>query len=576
MNYARQLPFGATLLDSDRVRFRLWAPKQQRVDLVLGGDAVPMRRDGEGWFEAEARCGPGARYRYRLGSGETVPDPAARAQLGGVHGESVVVDPVSYAWRHADWRGRPWHETTLYELHPGLFGGFDGIRAELERIAGLGITAIELMPIADFPGERNWGYDGVLQFAPACCYGTPDELKALIDAAHGLGVMVFLDVVYNHFGPDGNYLSAYAPAFFRDDVATPWGAAIDFRRPEVRRFFIENALMWLMEYRFDGLRFDAVHAIVEQDWLAEIAQEIRRTVEPGRHVHLVLENDANSAALLRPGLFDAQWNDDAHHALHVLLTGETEGYYVDYAQHPAGRLARCLAEGFDYQGEASAHRGGQPRGEDSAELPTTAFVLYIQNHDQVGNRPFGDRLIARIDGEALRAAVALQLLCPHIPLIFMGEEQGSTVPFQFFTDHHGALAKAVREGRRREFAAIAHVAESEIPDPNDEQTFERCRLTNEPPNAEWVEYYRRLLTLRNEVIVPRLPAMSSAGAVALSDAAVLARWRTQAGAVLSIATNLGSEPCVLPSVAGELIFASRSDSEHGHLAARCTLAFLER
>lgn len=576
MNYARQLPFGATLLDSDRVRFRLWAPKQQGVELILGDDAVPMHRDDDGWFQVEAQCGPGARYRYRLGSGETIPDPAARAQVGGVHGESIVVDPASYAWHHSDWRGRPWHETVLYELHPGLFGGFEGIQGELQRLAGLGITAIELMPIADFPGKRNWGYDGVLQFAPACCYGTPDDLKALIDAAHGLGVMVFLDVVYNHFGPDGNYLGAYAPAFFRDDVATPWGAAIDFRRPEVRRFFIENALMWLMEYRFDGLRFDAVHAIAEQDWLVEIAHEVRRTVEPGRHVHLVLENDANSAALLRPGVFDAQWNDDAHHALHVLLTGETEGYYVDYAQRPADRLARCLAEGFDYQGEVSVHRGGQARGEASGELPTTAFVLYVQNHDQVGNRPFGDRLVTRVDGEALRAAVALQLLCPHIPLIFMGEELGARMPFQYFTDHHGALATAVREGRRREFAAIAHVAESEIPDPNDEQTFERCRLSNGSPDAEWVGYYRRLLRLRNEVIVPRLPGMASLGAGTLSHAAILARWQTESGKALSIATNLGSEPCVLPGIAGDLFFASHSSAQPGRLAARCTVAFLER
>jgi malto-oligosyltrehalose trehalohydrolase len=576
MIYSRQLPFGATLLDADRVRFRLWAPRQLRVDVLLGGESVPMRRDKGGWFEAEAKGGPGGRYRYRLGSGEIVPDPAGRAQLGGVHGESVIVDPVSYAWQHEDWRGRPWHEAVLYELHPGLFGGFAGIRAELKRLAELGITAIELMPIADFPGTRNWGYDGVLPFAPACCYGTPDELKALIDEAHGLGVMVFLDVVYNHFGPDGNYLGSYAPAFFRDDVSTPWGAAIDFRHPEVRRFFIENALMWLMEYRFDGLRFDAVHAIAEQDFLREMAQEIRRTVEPGRHVHLVLENDANSVTLLQPGIFDAQWNDDAHHALYVLLTGERDGYYVDHAEHPADRLARCLAEGFDYQGESSAHRGGKPRGEPSGGLPPTAFVFYVENHDQVGNRAFGDRLITRIDAGALGAAIALQLLCPHIPLIFMGEELGSTAPFQFFTDHHGALAKAVREGRRREFSAIANVAETEIPDPNDARTFEQSRLSHHQPRPEWLDFYRRLLALRHKTIVPMLPGMKSLGATTLSTTAVLARWRAQNGAILSIASNLGGMPCVLPSIEGEPIFASNPDSAHGHLASRCTVAFLQR
>ncbi|MBX3501675.1 MAG: malto-oligosyltrehalose trehalohydrolase [Alphaproteobacteria bacterium] len=576
MIHARQLPFGATLVDADRVRFRLWAPRQRRVEVLLGDDAsVAMRRDAGGWFEAEARCGPGARYRYRLGSGETIADPASRAQLGGVHGESVVVDPVSYTWRHADWRGRPWHEVVLYELHPGLFGGFEGIQAELKRLAGLGITAIELMPVADFPGTRNWGYDGVLQFAPACCYGTPEDLKTMIDAAHGLGLMVFLDVVYNHFGPDGNCIAACAPSFFRDDIATPWGAAIDFRRPEVRRFFTENALMWLMEYRFDGLRFDAVHAIAEQDWLVEMAREVRATVEPGRHVHLVLENDANSAGLLRPDAFDAQWNDDAHHAIHVLLTGETDGYYVDHAQHPADRLARCLAEGFDYQGEASAHRGGRKRGDISADLPPTAFVFFLQNHDQVGNRPFGDRLTTLVEGETLRAAVTLQLLCPQIPLIFMGEELGSTVPFQFFTDHRGELAVAVREGRRREFAAFTRFGDGEIPDPNDPQTFERCRLGNEPPSAEWVDFYRQILALRRQAIVPRLAGMTSLGAATLSATAVLARWRGRAGEVLTIAANLGGEPCVLPTIAGDLLFASRANSEHGHLAARCTVAFLQ-
>jgi len=270
----------------------------------------------------------------------------------------------------------------------------------------------------------------------------------LVDAAHGLGLMIFLDVVYNHFGPDGNYLGAYAPAFFRNDRHTPWGSAIDFGRREVRRFFTENALYWLMEYRFDGLRLDAVHAIGAPDWLDELAAEVRATVEPGRHVHLVLEHDGNAAHHLRNG-FDAQWNDDAHHVLHVLLTGEADGYYADYADRPAERLARCLAEGFAYQGEPSAYRKGELRGAPSADLPPTAFVLFLQNHDQIGNRPFGDRLTTHAQAEAIEAAVALQLLCPQIPLIFMGEEGASTTPFLYFTDHHGELARAVREGRRR-------------------------------------------------------------------------------------------------------------------------------
>src|ERR1051325_7054552 len=453
--FSRVLPFGATLIGDGRTRFRLWAPAQHAVAVdVEGLGPMPMTRNENSWFSAEADCGAGARFRYRLGDGRLVPDPAARAQADDLHGPSVVVDPASYRWRHTDWRGRPWRETVIYELHAGVLGGFRGVERELARLAALGVTAVELMPVAAFPGRRNWGYDGVLPFAPAACYGTPDDLKALVDAAHGHGLMMFLDVVYNHFGPDGNYLAAYAPQMFRDDVSTPWGPAIDFRRPEVRRFFTENALYWLMEYRFDGLRFDAVHAITEQDWLDEMAREVRATVEKDRHVHLVLEHDGNVAEHLRRN-FDAQWNDDAHHVLHVMLTGENEGYYRDYAGCPAERLARALREGFIYQGDPSAHREGEPRGTPSADLPPTSFVLFLQNHDQIGNRAFGDRLAAIARPEALEAAIALQLLCPQIPLIFMGEEIASPTPFQFFTDHHGELADAVREGRRREFASFA-------------------------------------------------------------------------------------------------------------------------
>jgi maltooligosyltrehalose trehalohydrolase len=354
VEFSRKLPFGATLVGPNRCHFRLWAPLQESVSVEIEGlPAVPLTRTDDGWFAGEGQCGAGARYRYRLGTGPAVPDPAARAQAEDVHGPSLVVDPKAFRWQHADWQGRPWNETVLYELHAGTLGGFAGVQADLPRLAALGITAIELMPINDFPGNRNWGYDGVLPFAPDHAYGTPDELKALIDAAHGHGLMIFLDVVYNHFGPDGNYLSSYAPEFFRDDISTPWGAAIDFRRPEVRSYFTENALYWLHEYRFDGLRFDAVHAIADPGWLDEMAAEIRASVEPGRHVHLVLEHDGNVAAHLR-GDFDAQWNDDAHHVLHATLTGEADGYYSDYADRPAERLARCLAEGFAYQGEPSA------------------------------------------------------------------------------------------------------------------------------------------------------------------------------------------------------------------------------
>jgi maltooligosyltrehalose trehalohydrolase len=577
--FARDLPFGATLLADGRTRFRLWAPKQERVAVRIEGTAdVPMARRSGGWFEAEAPCSAGTQYRYALGSDLIVPDPASRAQADDVHGPSLVVDPRAYRWRNADWPGRPWPETVLYELHAGLLGGFAGVRRELARLADLGVTAIELMPVNDFPGKRNWGYDGVLPFAPDRAYGSPDELKALIDAAHDLRLMVFLDVVYNHFGPDGNYLASYAN-MFREDRATPWGAAIDFRQAEVRRFFTENVLYWLMEYRFDGLRLDAVHAITEPDWLDETAAEVRATVEKGRHVHLVLEHDGNVADHLRRD-FDAQWNDDAHHVLHVMLTGEREGYYGDYAERATQRLARSLAEGFVYQGEPSAHRQGAARGTRSGDLPPTAFVMFLQNHDQIGNRAFGDRLTAHVEPAALEAAIALQLLCPHIPLIFMGEEEASASPFQFFTDHHGELAGAVREGRRREFASFAAFADparrEAIPDPNAPETFERSRpQADTERGAARADLYRRLLALRRDHIVPHLDGARSIGAGEIGPSAALARWRLGNGSVLSIATNLGAAPCALARPRGDLLFASASARTERELAPYTTLAFLE-
>ena len=493
-----------------------------------------------------------------------------------MHGASLVIDPRAYRWRESGWRGRPWTEVVLYELHPGLLGGFAGIARELDRLAALGITAIELMPINDFPGKRNWGYDGVLPFAPDRAYGSPDDLKALIDAAHARGLMVFLDVVYNHFGPDGNYLASYAPEFFRDDVATPWGPAIDFRRAEVRQFFTENALYWLMEYRFDGLRFDAVHAIVEADWLDEMAARVRATIEEDRHVHLVLEHDGNVADHLRRD-FDAQWNDDSHHVLHVMLTGEHEGYYADYADKPAEGLARVLREGFLYQGEPSTHRNGATRGTPSADLAPTAFVLFLQNHDQVGNRAFGDRLTTQADAKALEAAIALQLLCPQIPLLFMGEEDASETPFCFFTDHHGALADAVREGRRKEFAGFAAFSDparrAQIPDPNAVETFERSRPLSGALSDERHALYRRLIALRTEHLVPRLKGAKAIAARAIGPLAVEASWRLSDGAVWTLASNLGPQPCALVLPPGDAIYGTPGVNQ---LDVCTTLCFLER
>jgi malto-oligosyltrehalose trehalohydrolase len=581
--FARPLPFGATLISADSTRFRLWGPSQRAIAVdVEGLGTLPMTRGGDGWFTAEAACGAGSRYRYRLDDGRLVPDPASRAQAADVHGPSLVVDPAAYRWRHPEWRGRPWTEAVIYELHAGVLGGFRGVERELARLAALGITAIELMPVAAFPGRRNWGYDGVLPFAPASAYGTPDDLKALVDAAHGHGLMIYLDVVYNHFGPDGNYLAAYAPQFFRDDIATPWGPAIDFRRPEVRRFFTENALYWLMEFRFDGLRFDAVHAIPEPDWLDEMAAEVRATVERGRHVHLVLEHDGNVSSHLA-GDFDAQWNDDGHHVLHVLLTGEHDGYYADYADDPVDRLARMLREGFAYQGEPSCHRGGKPRGTPSAHLPPTAFVLFLQNHDQIGNRALGERLTELADPAALDAAIALLMLCPQIPLLFMGEEVASRSPFLFFTDHNEELAKAVREGRQREFAGFASFLARQggaLPEPNAIETFEHSIPKPDPERGKArEELYRRLLAIRRTELMPRLDGARALQATAIGGAAVLARWRMNDGAVLTLATNLGTSPAHVKPPAGRLLFESATgaaqSAQAGSLPPHSTIALLE-
>jgi maltooligosyltrehalose trehalohydrolase len=559
---------------------------------IDGQSPLLMDALDDGFHELCCPCPVGARYRYRVNPHTLVPDPASRFQHGDVHDSSVVVDTGSYVWLHPEWRGRPWTEAVFYEIHCGLAGGFSGVRQRLPELAQLGITALELMPVADFPGTRDWGYDGVLPYAPDRAYGAPQELKQLIDAAHGLGMMVFLDVVYNHFGPDGNYLGVYAPEFFRDDVHTPWGPAIDFRRPQVRDFFSENALYWLREYRFDGLRLDAVHAIHDQDWLPEMASFVRAHVASGRYVHLVLENDNNSASLLQRG-FDAQWNDDAHHVVHHLLTGETQGYYAAYEDEPAQRLARVLAEGFAYQGQPSITRAGKPRGEPSAMLPPTSFVFFLQNHDQIGNRAFGERLITLCgsDVRGLHAAVALQLLSPQIPLLFMGEEYGAGTPFHYFTSFRDpALAAAVRDGRRAEFATFREFAEPEnrarIPDPNDARTWERSRPNVDPTETRarhWRDWYARLLALRRTRIVPHLRGTRSVGVGVIGPCAVRSQWRLGNGALLTIYCNFGEQDCLCPSLAesaGDLLFVSKAGAEEtarrGGVPAATTIVTLSR
>ncbi len=573
---ASWLRHGPAPADPGKWSFNIWAPSVETMALQIGdGPAQPMQLQA-GWFHAEADAAAGTEYRFVLPDGLHVPDPASRAQADDVHGASLVVDPASYQWKNSGWRNRPWHEAVIYEVHPGAMGGFAGLAAHLPELAALGITAIELMPVADFPGRHNWGYDGVLPYAPDRAYGTPDDLRALIDAAHGHGLMVFIDVVYNHFGPDGAYLHAYAKPFFDEGVHTPWGAAIDFGRAEVRRFFVDNALMWVNDYRVDGLRFDAVHAISPASFLPDLAAGIRAGAE--RPVHLVLEHEGNKSSLLhgpQAALFDAQWADDWHHCLHVLLTGESEGYYESF-QSAAEQLARAMAEGFVFQGEISPHHK-VPRGEPSADLPPTAFVICLQNHDQIGNRAMGERLTQLADPQALRAAIALLLLSPQIPLLFMGEEYGSTTPFLFFTDHGEELAELVREGRRREFAHFAafqdEAKRSLIPDPNAASTFRASVPVRGEQSQASLELYRNLLSIRQRMVTPGIPGCVSAGANAIGTKAVQGSWKLGNGTTLTLAANFGDTAIAFNRPGGHVIFAT-ADTPGDYLPACTTIAFL--
>ena len=575
-------PHGAIMLDAQHTQFALWAPDAFYVSVELeNGESLSLLPQDDGWFVNNTRCPAGTRYRYCIDGELEVPDPASRAQAGGIDQHSVVVDPHAYRWQHRTWRGRPWHEAVIYELHVGVLGGFAAVEQQLARLVELGVTAIELMPVAQFPGERNWGYDGVLPYAPQASYGSPEQLKHLIDTAHGHGLAVILDVVYNHFGPQGNYLDRYARGFLREDVHTPWGAAIDFRRREVRDFFIDNALMWLLEYRFDGLRLDAVHAIKDPDFIQELAQRVRQQTDPARHVWLTVENEHNQARLLQQG-YDAQWNDDGHNALHVLLTGETDAYYADYAQHPTEQLARCLSQGFVFQGHIDRH--GKPRGEPSGQLEPSAFVLFLQNHDQIGNRAFGERLHQLAPAQALQAATVLLLLSPMIPLMFMGDEFAAGQPFLFFTSHPGELAQRVREGRRNEFAAFAAFTDAhkreQIPDPNAPQTFESSRpVLTANESSPMHELYRRLLQIRHRQIIPRLPGTRALGAEVLAFGAVSASWRLGDGSLLRIDLNLSAAPVLhTASVGGSLLFEHPPHSaerlDKGTLAPYCALVSL--
>jgi malto-oligosyltrehalose trehalohydrolase len=542
-----------------------------------------MQQCRDGWFELTTSLIPvGGGYSFRLPSGQLVPDPAARAQISDVHGPSKLVDANSYEWKTSSWSGRPWETAVIYELHTGTFtpeGTFEGVTNRLDYLQSLGITAVEIMPVAQFGGTRGWGYDGVLHYAPHPSYGSPESLKKLVDEAHARGLMVLLDVVYNHFGPDGNYLGAYAPQFFHPEQKTPWGAGIAYDQPAVRQFFIENALYWLEEYRFDGLRLDAVDQIRDPSavhLLNEIAQTVRTRITD-RQIHLTTEDDRNIVSLHgrdasgAPKLFTAEWNDDFHHVVHTMATEESDGYYTDYHADAARHLCRALTQGYVYQGEPSPFRDGERRGEPSSGLPPAAFVNFLQNHDQIGNRAFGERLSTLIGPEELEVLTALLLLSPFTPLLFMGEEWAEKRPFLYFTDFDGDLGRAVREGRRNEFRkwkAFADPALREkIPDPNDVGTKNASVIdwSNATEDNPHFALMKRLLKLRSEKLIPLFEGirLSDASSQVLGAKAISVKWPTSGGKTLKMDLNLGDGECEVGSHAegSEILFASNGIAE---------------
>lgn len=555
---SHQIPFGAHLSADDRTRFRLWAPSARRIDLKLQSGNEPQLLELQavegGWYEGSFAVPAGTRYSFRIDDELDVPDPASRFNPDGVHGASEVIDPRAFEWRNDDWEGHDWHELVIYELHVGTFtreGTYAAAAERLADLASLGVTCIELLPLAAFGGQRGWGYDGVLPYAPHAAYGTPEDLKHFVQSAHDVGLSVLIDVVYNHFGPDGNYLSRYAAPFFTSRHHTPWGDAIDFGKREVREFFIQNALYWIAEYHFDGLRIDAVHAMYDdgpRHLIDELVDRVQDLSQGRRAVHIVLENHHNEARRLRRAGV-SQWNDDYHHALHVLMTGETEGYYRDYAERPLWQLGRALAHGFVYQGERSLV-SGEARGEPSGQLPLSTFVNFLQNHDQIGNRAFGDRLAVLAESQTLHAGFTLLLLAPQLPMLFMGEEYAARQPFFYFCDYQGELAQAVREGRRAEFEGFAAFSDprvrEKIPDPNAQATFEQSRLDwserASQAHRSWWELTRALLRLRAEVIVPLIPRLQpERSGFNVENDVLSVRWSDEHGIALQVIANLSDQ-----------------------------------
>jgi maltooligosyltrehalose trehalohydrolase len=507
---------GAIPTSDGRWNFTVWAPHHERLELHLLGDRpafVPMHRDERGYHLIDIEdVRPGTKYLYRFADSQERPDPASRRQPDGVHGPSELVDLQNFKWMHRDWKGLQLADSVFYELHVGTFtneGTFNALRAVLDRLAALGVTTIEIMPIAQFPGSRNWGYDGVYPFAVQNSYGTPRDLQLLVDAAHSRGLAMALDVVYNHLGPEGNYLSEYGP-YFTEHYKTPWGAALNFDGPDsddVRRFFIENALYWLENFHIDVLRLDAIHGIFDASafpFLAELSKEVDALADrTGRIISLVAESDLNDTRVLRSrcegGLgMPSQWSDDFHHSVHTLLTGENSGYYEDFGgvQH----LAETLKQGWYYAGQYSRHRRRR-HGNRPPPFKGTNHVVCTQNHDQVGNRAFGERLSSLVNFESLKLAAGANLLSPFVPLLFMGEEYGETAPFLYFTSHSDPdLAEAVLRGRAAEFESFSW--QGEIADPQADSTFANSRLKHvlaqEEPHRTLLRFYQMLLRFRKE------------------------------------------------------------------------------
>lgn len=549
-------------------RFRLWAPKAERVRVRVGEEKVPLERRASGWWEAEvAAAGPGTDYAYFLdGEDLALPDPRSFWQPQGVHGPSRILDQDGFQWTDGGWQPPPLASAILYELHIGTFtpeGTFDAAQAKLDSLKDLGITHVELMPVNSFPGGRGWGYDGVDLFAPQESYGGPEGLKRFVNACHAKGLAVLLDVVYNHLGPDGNYLGQFGP-YFTGAHHTPWGDAVNLEGPgshEVRRFFCDNALMWLRDYHSDGLRLDAVHAYIDRSaihFMEQIAAEVHALEgETGRHFVVIAESDLNDPRVVRAreaggyGM-DAQWSDDFHHALVTVLTGDRNGYYADFGD--LDQLAKALRAAFVYDGQYAPHRD-RVHGAPVNNLPAWRFLGYSQNHDQVGNRAKGERLCHLTSVGRAKIAAALELTAPFVPMIFQGEEWAASSPFQYFTDHEPELGKLVSEGRRKEFASFGWDP-AEVPDPQAQATFERSKLRWEErtqgQHAAMLEWYRKLIALRKSLPELRDGDLSRVQ-VRCSDAE---QWLVMERGRASVAFSLADRPVRIGVAEGSRILLS--------------------